>query len=534
MRTTRWSAAWVAAAMLVAGCAAGGTTRPTGPQVPGYLAVADEKLPPGGTLEVQLPVDIGNAVGLDPQLSDVATSWQLLSLSYETLVRMGPGFRIEPGLAESWETPSPTEYVFHLRPGVTFANGREMTADDVVGSIRRLVAGQGVWRAQTGPVEAVTKLDERTVQVVLSRPYAPFLAALANVPAAVLPMAEVDSGAVDLSKVMLGTGPFVVEAHRQDVSWRFKRRPGYWAPGLPAVDAVNVSIVPQEQTRMAALQSHGADIVALGNVDAPAVLGGNRPIDARPQSATDFYYLMLNTVAPGTKFADPRVRAAINIAMDRRRIAEFATNGLGKPTGATPVDLPGACDPAQLPSATAGLDQARRLLREAGAENLSFSLAIFTTEPAPAIAQVVQQDLARIGIQVTIEQLDEGSWAGKVYGEVPARFDAALSWFAGYADAGMAPRWWDPESAGFNIGFMRPNPALNEAIAAVNATADPGPRADALGRLCAEVDADAQMIPLVTRPVVVGYRMDSLSPSVYAVEGYGNPYHRVAEFRKRP
>ncbi|MGP4019576.1 ABC transporter substrate-binding protein [Saccharopolyspora sp. 5N708] len=528
---SRWSAVLVAAALLAAGCAPGGTAPPIGPLVPGYLAVADAKIPAGGTVELQMPVDIGTTTGLDPQLAEVATSWQLLSLSYETLVEMGPGFRIDPGLAESWETPSPTRYVFRLRPGVTFANGRAMTADDVVGSMRRLLAGQGVWRAQVGPVESVTKLDERTVEFVLARPYTPFLAALANVPAAVLPMVEVDNGSVDLSKTMLGTGPFVVDAHRQDVSWRFKRRPGYWAPGLPAADTVNVAIVPQEQTRMAALQNRSADLAMLGNVDAPRVFAGNRTIDVRPQAATDYYYLMLNTKAPDTKFADQRVRTAINIALDRPQIAAMATGGLGKPTGATPVDLPGACHPAQLPSATAGLERARQLLREAGAENLSFSLAIYSTEPAPAVAQVVQQNLARIGIQVTIEQLDEGSWAGEVYGEVPARFDAALSWFAGYADAGMVPQWWNPDAAGFNIGFMRSNPALNQAIEAVNATTEGAQRTAALQALCTAVDQDAQMIPLVTRPVVVAYRVDLVSPTVYAEEGYGNPYQRIAEFR---
>ncbi|WP_020672959.1 ABC transporter substrate-binding protein [Amycolatopsis nigrescens] len=516
---------------LVASCAVQPVEEPAGPQRPGYLAAADESLPAGGTLELQMPVDTGAATGLDPQLADVATSWQLMSLAYETLVTVGPGFQPEPGLAVSWESPSPTEYVFHLREGVTFANGRAMAAADVVGSMRRLLAGQGVWRTQIGPVESVTELDRKTVRFKLSSPYTPFLSALANTPAAVLPMAEIENGSVDPAKTMLGTGPFVVAFHRQDVLWRFKRRPGYWAPDRPVADAVNISIVPQEPTRIASLQNNSAGLAVLGNVDAPQVLAGVRGVRVRAQSTTDFYYLMLNSNAPGGKFADQRVRTAINIAMDRAQIAQIATNGLGKPTGVTPVDLPDACDPARLPSATAGLDRARQLLKEAGAENLKFSITAYATEPAPAVAQVIQQNLARIGVEVTIEQLDEGSWAGKVYGAVPAGFDAALSWFAGYAGAGMVAKWWNPEAAQFNIGFMKPNPELNRVIDSATSEPDGPARAPALRDLCAAVDQDAQMIPLVTRPVIIGYRADSVSPTVYANEGYGNAFRRLAEFR---
>jgi peptide/nickel transport system substrate-binding protein len=510
---------------LAVACSPAPTNQTSSTAEPGYLSVADSSVTGGGTLDIQIPIDSGAASGLDPQLADVAVSWQLMSLSYDTLVTVGPDFAIQPALAESWDTPDDKTYVFHLREGVTFSNGRAMTADDVVGSLQRLTSGQAVWRAQIGPVTSVTAVDPQTVQVTLSAPYSPFLAALANTPAAVLPMKEVTEGSVDLTKTMLGTGPFVVESHRQDVSWTYRRRDDYWAADKPLVDTVNITIAPQEQARIAALQNGSADLVALGNVDAPELLAGVRGASVGTQATTDFYYLMLNSNAPGGKFADQRVRTAINIAMNRGDIAKTALNGLGKPTGVTPVDLPDSCDPSTLPSATAGLDKARALLKEAGAENLSFTLSVFSTEPAPAIAQVIQQQLAEIGVDVQIEQLDEGSWAGKVYGESPATFDAAMSWFAGYASAGMTAQWWNPEKALFNLGFMKPNPALNQAIE--TAITGGGP----YDALCKAVDEDAQMIPLVTRPALVGYRTDAVSPTLYSSEGYGNLLRGIADYR---
>ncbi|MFI7125013.1 ABC transporter substrate-binding protein [Nonomuraea sp. NPDC050153] len=530
----------VMAALLASACAATGTTTtpattpataPDQPNPTGYLATADQSLPTGGTLNLAVHIDSGAATGYDPQLADVATTWQLLSLSYETLVTVGPDFSVQPMLAEKWDTPDPKTYVFHLRDGVAFSNGREMTADDVVGSLKRLLASKSVWRGQLGPVKSVTKDGDRAVKVTLSEPYTPFLAALANIPAAVLPMKEIDDKSVDPAKTLLGTGPYVVENHRQDVSWTFKRNDKYWAKGKPVADAVNVTIAPEEAARIAALQNGSAALATLGNVDSATMLAGAKNVQVVTQATTDFYYLMLNTQAPGSRFADPKVRQAIAIALDQKQIADVALGGKGRPTAVTPAGLPGACDPAALPSASKSVDEAKKLLAEAGAQNLTFTLSIFSTEPAPAVAQVIQQNLQQAGITVKIEQLDEASWSGKVYGKAPAEFDAALSWFAGYADAGMVTKWWNPETAGFNVGFMKPDKELNTLIDAAGKEPAGAARDKALAAVCAKADTDAQMIPLVTRPATVAFRADALSPSLYATEGYGNVLRLVADAR---
>ncbi|QYN36206.1 ABC transporter substrate-binding protein [Pseudonocardia sp. DSM 110487] len=523
----------IVALLVTSACTANVPAPTASSAAPGYAATVDEALPAGGTLDVELPIDIGVATGLDPQLADVASAWQLMSLVYETLVTIGPDFSVQPGLAERWETPTPTSYVFHLREGVSFSNGRPMTADDVVGSIQRLLASPSVWRGQLGPISSVTAPDDRTVQVELSATYTPFLAALANVPAAVLPMKEIDEGSVDIARTMLGTGPFTVQDHRQDVSWRFARNQGYWAPGTPHLEAVNVTIATEDAARVASLQSGRASLATLGNVDSATMLAGARGVEVLGQATTDFYYLMLNTQKPGSKLADPRVRTAINMAMNRDQIASIALGGLGRPTGVTPAGLPGACDPATLPSAGADLEEAKRLLAEAGAGDLSFTLSIYSTPPAPVVAQVIQQNLQQVGITVRIEQMDEATWSGAVYGAVPATFDAALSWFAGYADASMVTTWWKPDVAMFNQGFMAPNPEIAAAVDEASALPAGPERTAALADVCTAVDRDAQMIPLVTRPSTVAYRTDAASVGLYATEGYGNALRLIADFRKR-
>lgn len=265
----------------------------------------------------------------------------------------------------------------------------------------------------------------------------------------------------------------------------------------------------------------------LATVDSAGMLAGASNVAVADQATTDFYYLMLNSKNP--KFADERVRRAVNLAVDRNQIAKVALGGKAKPTSVTPAGLPGAT-PA---TGSADPAAARKMLAQAGVRNLSFTLTIFSTEPEPAVAQVIQTDLKKAGITVKIEQLDEASWSGKVYGANPGKFDAALSWFAGYADPGMVAQWWNPAAAGFNVGFMKPDDKLNGLIAAANEEPAGAGRTAALKRVAQAVETDSQMIPLVTRPATIAYRTDRLSPGLYATEGYGNALRLVGGFRVR-
>lgn len=527
----------VAATLLTAGCAerAGEAGRPgeATPQAApsGYLAVTDTAAASGGTLTMQVAADNAAAAGLDPHMSAAAASWNLMSFVYQTLVTVGPDYTVEPLLAEKWEMPDPTTYVFTLRDGVAFSNGRTLTADDVVGSMERLLASDSIWKGQLGPVKSVRKTGNNEVTFRLTEPYTPLLGALANVTAAVLPMKEIDDKSIDITKQMLGTGPFVVADHRQDVSWTFTKNPAYWGQGRPAVDTLKVQIVPQEATRLAALRDGSSQLSVFVNADTARLLEGVPNVRVATQATSDYHYINLNSL--GKTFGDQRVRQAVNIALDRKQIAEVATGGQSKPTGVTPVGLPDACDPAKVPSATAGLDKARSLLKEAGAERLTFTMSTYTTDPVLGqIAQIMQQNLQKIGVTMKIELLDEGTWANRVYVENPPPFDASMTWFAGYVDGAMVARWWNPDTALFNKAFMKTDPQLTALIDQASTEIPGAGRGATFQKLCDRADLNSEMLPLATRPQFIAYRSDTLSPSIIANEGYGNPFRLVSTFRE--
>jgi peptide/nickel transport system substrate-binding protein len=133
---------------------------------------------------------------LDPHTALVGSAWQLQYLVYDTLVTMGDHFEVQPGIAESWEQPTPSTYVFHLREGVTFSNGRAMTAADVAGSIGRVVDPKfgSWWACQMGSIKSVEAVDAKTVKVELNEPFTPLLPSLAASMTAILPMKELQEG----------------------------------------------------------------------------------------------------------------------------------------------------------------------------------------------------------------------------------------------------------------------------------------------------------------------------------------------------
>jgi peptide/nickel transport system substrate-binding protein len=501
-------------------------------EAPGYLAVADDSITGTGDLTVQLDYDSVEANGLDPQTATTARSWTLMGLSYDTLVEVGPEFEFEPGLAASWETPSDTEYVFTLRDDAVFSNGRPMTADDVVGSLERLVASGSDWSLQLGAVESIVKTGDLEVTVTLAEPYTSFLGALANTPAAILPIAEIEDGSVDITTTMLGTGPFVVESHVQDQSWSFVPNEHFHDAEAMSVQNLEIDIVTEENTRLAAIRDGSADYAFFNNVDALDLLGDTADARVVDQQNTDFYYVIINSQNPDSPLADEAVRFAVNSALDRQEISDIALAGSALPTGVTPATLPGACPAADLPSEQPITEEISRMLADAGAEDLTLTLTTYNSEPALAqIAQVMQQELAAVGVDLTIENLDIGSFSDKIYSNSPSDIDLALSWYAGYGDAAMVSKWWNGDVSTFTAGFKANDPAQNALQVLAGSQPAGAERDQTLAELCAAVDEASELVPLVTRPGVIGYRTDSVSPTINTNEGYGNVLRNIVDFR---
>ena len=493
-----------------------------------HAAAAD-----GGTLVWGKPNDVDS---FDPHVATNGVTWQVLFLVYETLVEPKGDLTFEPLLAESWEQPSPTTYIFRLRENAKFSNGRQVTADDVVKSLNRLRDPEtgSFWAMQTGPVREIAADDPLTVRIELDRPYSPLLAALSSVNASIIPFAEFEAGEVDVTKEMVGSGPFMVQEHLQGESWTLARNPHYWRAGHPVVDEVKILVIPDDAARIAALRDGRVHIANFDSPDAPALLAGTANVTTVVQQTTDYYRIDVQALPDrGSPFADARVRQAMVLGLDRQRIADIALAGTATvdypvaaafPSSAACHDLPSYREPRADRVAAA-----RALLAEANAEGVEVGFIASPTVPVfPLIAQVIAESLKDVGMNVTVEAVPRGEWLTRAFGT--GEFDMAMSWFAGYTDPVMVPAWWDPDFAKWNGQFMLTDETLVGLLNQAKETA-PGADRDALfAEICERIDVQANMVPLVGKPAVIAYRDDKLAVRIHEKEGYVNHFKYIEEY----
>ena len=366
----------------------------------------------GGTLIAAWAQD---PVGLDPHITSAYSSFQILENVLDTLVELDAEQAVSPSLATSWSSNDDgTEWTFELRDDVVFHNGRPFTADDVVYTYERMLdpetgSGNAYKIAGLTEVEAV---DDHTVRMTLDAPNAAFLGHLAiDKSVGIIARESVEDGTINTAPI--GTGPFVIADYQPGTLVLLERNEDYWktdADGnqLPYLDAVEIRILTDETVRRSALVSGDIDWTISVPAQAIEELEGRDDVVVDRTSAPAYWYVGVNTeVAP---LNDVRVRQAISYAIDRGQITEAATFGTGVPTQ----------DPIPSVSAWAfdyapyeqDLEQARALLAEAGVAD-GFEMTVMPTtqyEESIRIAQVLQAQLAPLGISVNIDTREWADW----------------------------------------------------------------------------------------------------------------------------
>ncbi|HEV2109499.1 MAG TPA: ABC transporter substrate-binding protein [Thermomicrobiales bacterium] len=352
------------------------------------------------------------AVGLDPALVTAASSFQIIAPVYNQLVRFDANNQPQPALAESWENPDDTTFIFTLREGVTFHNGRAMTAEDVKYSLERIANPDTTspWASQLEPVETIETPDDRTVRIALKQPYGPLLATLGSPWAAIVPREEVEKTG-DLQSTMAGTGPFRLTEYTADTRTVMGANTAYWEAGLPKLEQLIWSILPDESSRLAAIRTGEIGLTSLADAASVDLASQSEGVQVINQETTDYYLLGLNTKEP--PFDNVAVRQAISLAVDRQAILDTIFFGRGSITGPIVPTLGDWGIPVdQLPLYGRDLDRARDLLAEAGVAD-GFEMDIVASPLYPEfinIALVLQQQLQEVGITANLDQVEWGTF----------------------------------------------------------------------------------------------------------------------------
>jgi len=371
-----------------------------------------------------------DATGLDPHKQTAFSSLRLLELIYEPLVNMDPQLNVIPGVAASWEfAPDAKTLTFKLDPKAKFSTGAQVTSADVKASFARILDEKTGAAARSNylSIDTMDTPDPETIVFHLKTADVPLLAAMTSTNAAIAPASEIAAGTIGTKAI--GSGPFTLASWDPNSKEVLKANPN-WAGGKTGVDEIDISVLPDETAILASLRAGQTDFALLNDPLVATLVPQEANLQLNRTAGLNYNVLQLN---PSRKPMDNlKVRQAISCAVNRQEIVDTALAGEGKVTG--PLTMPAfAEDPNSLFCYKQDVDKAKALMKEAGVDGFSATVIAATGEPpyASAEAQVLQNQLAAIGIKLTIQMSELNVYVDTW---LKGDFDMAVALNGGRAD----------------------------------------------------------------------------------------------------
>ena len=417
----------------------------------GALAQVDQDAPQGGEMVVTYQDDVAT---LDPAIGYDWQNWSMIKSLFDGLMGYEPGTTtLRNELAESHEVSEDgLTHTFTLKDGIMFHNGREITAEDVKYSLERvtnpetrspgagffsMIEGFDTWNAGEGEgLSGIEVIDDKTVEITLSRPDATFGHVMALNFASIVPQEAVEEAGDDFGRQPVGSGAFKLAEWTPGQRLVFERFEDYHRAGVPKLDQVTFDIGLEPTVALLRLQNGGADVPGDGIPPAQFLQVTGDP-DYEDQivegGQLQTGYITMNTqMAP---FDNVEVRKAVNMAINKDRIVQMI-NGRAVPANQPlPPTMPGYAEDYE------GYDYdpeaAKQMLADAGfADGFDTELYVMNVDPNPRIAQAIQQDLSQIGINAEIRSLAQSNViaAGGEEDQAPMIWSGGMAWIADFPD----------------------------------------------------------------------------------------------------
>jgi peptide/nickel transport system substrate-binding protein len=365
---------------------------------------------------------------LDPRQGTDAQSERVGPLIFDALVKKDEHYNLQPWLATSWEQPNALTWVFHLRDGVHFQDGRPLEAADVVWTIDSLIDPKlGLITSKSGSFDAVDHVEARdrlTVVVHMKRPDAGLLFNMSDGLFGIVPR----GAGPDLGLHPVGSGPYRFVSQVQDKEVVLERFAGCWSAGVsvngeaphPELNRIQFNVVPDTITSALELQKGSAD--AASNVLTPDMVYAMRDspgLDTATGPGSNVWYLNFNVEDPALR--DKRVRQAVALAIDRTPIIAALWRGHARlaDTLLPPGHWARASDDelAQYPydpARAAALLQAAGFAADSNGIRLTLTLKTSTDEVTRLLAAVLQQQMRAAGIELKIRSAEFGTFYADV------------------------------------------------------------------------------------------------------------------------
>jgi peptide/nickel transport system substrate-binding protein len=423
-RTGRRTAGIAGAALVaaLAGCGGddgGGSTSAAGAK---DALVVMTPAPKGPVDRITWALPYGEPTSLDPAYAGDYSPSTVVANLCEGLMRNEPDFTLKPSLAERVEQPDAKTIVFHLRKDVRFWDGRPMTADDVTASLARNVDPKlnSINLPVFERVRDIRKTGAHEVTVRFRKPDARFLPTMAGTAGAVgeaSVMAQQGKRYGTPRGGLMCTGPYRLASWRSGESIAITRNPNYWNAALkPQVGTVTFRFIADSSTLTSALLSGDVD----GTYEAPvgstkALKGADVGTLYSGPSTQSVSFGPMRATGAG---ADPRVRRALDLAIDKRAFVKNVLQGAGEPlktltppfvfSGSPAKDVYQAGYDALEDNATPNLEEAKRLIAEAKPSKAPLYIAVGAGQQLPLqTATIIQAAGKQLGLDIRIKQLQD-------------------------------------------------------------------------------------------------------------------------------
>ena len=343
----------------------------------------------------------------DPIRTAQNIDFWVFSNVYDVLVRVDrSGTKLEPGLAESWEVSDDgLTYTFKMRDA-KFSDGSNITAGDAAFTLLRIRDDEGsLWSESYSVIDTAEAVDDRTLEITLKTPSAPFLSTLAMPGVSIISQAGMESmGQEAYAENPVASGAFTVKEWRRGDRVILEKNPNFWEADRVSLNGVEWISVPDDNTRMLNVQAGELDAAIYVPFSRVAELQTDPELTVHLEPSTREDHLLINHEQGA--LAQKEVRQALDMAIDKQSIIDTVTFGLGTvadsyiPAGALyhNVDnLHRDYDP----------ETAKKMLAEAGASDLKLNYLIDAgNEVDEQIAVLLQQQLAQAGITANLQKVD--------------------------------------------------------------------------------------------------------------------------------
>jgi len=439
---------------------------------------------------------------LDPRAGIDAYSERIDGLIFDDLLDRDEQLNVKPSLAERWEIPDPLTYVFHLRAGVKFQDGRPLTSRDVKWTFDSLLEGKirSTKAAAYRPVDHLEATDDTTVIFHLKEPFATLLWNLSDGAMGIVPYGSLG----ELSQHPIGSGPFRFVRAQTDKDLVLERNDAYWGEKA-RLARVRFLVVRDMTTRALELRKGSADI-AINALTPDMVLTLERDpnLAVLQGRGTILSYLAFNLRDP--ILSDIRVRQALAYAIDREPMIQYLWRGFAEPAHSV-LPVQSWAYEGEVPRYEHDPQRARDILDRAGyrpVNGVRFHLSMKTSpeESTRLMVAVLQQQLREVQIQLDIRTFEFATFFSDV---TKGAFQLySLRWIGGNEDPDIFEYAF--HSAGFpphgaNRGFYV-NPRVDALIDQARSELDQNTRK--------ELYAEIQRILAVDLPYINLWYLDNV------------------------